>query len=690
MIPAIAMQELRRLFLSPLAWTLLAGIQLVLAWVFLVLIEDFLNLQPRLASLENAPGVTDLVVTPSLRVAAWVLLLVVPLLTMRSISEERRQHTLTLLLSAPLAGYQIVLGKFLGLWAFLLLLVGLAGLMPLTLSVGTEIDLGKLLAGILGLSLMVGGFAAAGLCLSTLTAQPAVAAAAAFGLLLLLWIVDLAGGTHGLLAYLSVIRHYEALLMGLFHSADVAFYALFMASFLGLAIWRLNPHRPRLRQRLKDLLLLLLFGGSIGLLGWLSTRYPLQADWSFGARNTLSAPSRQLLERLDGPIEITAFARDEATLHRHIGHLVERYRRHKPDTALRFVDPDAAPERVRDLGITLNGELYLEYQGRGERVQTLTEQGLTRALQALVRRGNRYLLFLDGHGERKPLGPANHDLGHFGQALARTGLKIREINPIREPMLPDNTAALVIASPQIDLLPGEVGLIRDYLERGGNLLWLAEPEGEAELAVLAKSLGIRWLPGVVVDADAPLLGIDNPTFVPVADYGPHPITAQVSVRTLFPSAAGLEIQPATGWDHEALLMTQARTWTETGPLQDRIGFDAGGLERAGPLTLGVALWREQPTPAANATTQRVVVIGDGDFLSNAYLGNGGNLDLGLNIVNWLSRDEALIDIHPRPAPDVNLALSDTALAIIGGGFLLVLPAVFFASGWLIRWRRRRY
>lgn len=247
MIATIAARELRSLFLSPLAWTLLAVVQGLLAWLFVILVDDYRGLQGRLIGLENAPGVTDLVAAPLLRVAAWVLLLLIPLLTMRLFSEERRTRTFDLLLSAPVAIHEIVLGKYLGILVFLLSMVALIALMPLSLAAGATLDFGKLLAGLLGLSLLVASFTAAGLYLSMLTAQPTVAATATFGLLLLLWLVDTAGAGHEtasrLFRYLSLLRHYDALLMGLFNSADVVYYLLFGGTFLGLALRRLDNTR---------------------------------------------------------------------------------------------------------------------------------------------------------------------------------------------------------------------------------------------------------------------------------------------------------------------------------------------------------------------------------------------------------------------------------------------------------------
>lgn len=243
----IAWRELRNLFLSPLAWCVLAVVQFLLAFMFLARLENFQLVQARLLSMEGAPGVTDMVAAPVLSSATTLLLLVVPLLTMRSFAEERRSGTIRMLFSAPVSLYQVVLGKYLGLVGLLLVMLAMILLMPLSLALGTTLDWGKLAAAALGLALMLSAFAAAGLFASTLTRQPVVAAVITFGILLLLFIIDWAGSIDErfseLFSYLSLLRHYQAMLQGTFNSADVAYYLLFIIAFLGLAIRKLDAER---------------------------------------------------------------------------------------------------------------------------------------------------------------------------------------------------------------------------------------------------------------------------------------------------------------------------------------------------------------------------------------------------------------------------------------------------------------
>jgi ABC-2 type transport system permease protein len=247
MILAIAGRELRSLFMSPLAWSILGVMQFIYAYLFLSQIETFMALQPRLATIDGAPGVVDIVVAPLFANAAVLLLLITPLITMRVLSEERRNRTLSLLFSAPVSMTEIIVGKYLGVLSFILILIGMLALMPLSLLVGTDLDLGKLAAGLLGLTLVLSAFTAIGIFMSSLTEQPTVAAITTFGLLLLLWILDWAGSSGlpagGMLGYLSVLHHYEPLLKGLFSSVDVVYYLLITVLFLGFSIRRLDADR---------------------------------------------------------------------------------------------------------------------------------------------------------------------------------------------------------------------------------------------------------------------------------------------------------------------------------------------------------------------------------------------------------------------------------------------------------------
>lgn len=456
----------------------------------------------------------------------------------------------------------------------------------------------------------------------------------------------------------------------------------------------ITPTRRR-QLRLQSLTFVVLFLSAVGLVAWLGTRYVYEADWTANGRHTLSETSVRLLGSLAGPVRVTAFAREAelSPMRERIRQLVGRYRRHKADLSLDFVDPDLEPVRVRDEGVTMDGELVVEYGGRRENLKVVGEQSLTNALQRLARSGARHLVFLQGHGERRPEGKANYDLGEWLGQLQGQGFRASTLALTQEPVIPEDTAVLVIAGPASDYLAGEVAVVRRYLEGGGNLLWLADPGPLYGLEPLAALLGIEWLPGTVVDPTSQMLGIDNPAFVVVAQYPEHPVAEDLTTLTLFPLARPLRAVDAAGWETEELLRTLPRSWAESDKLTGAVAFDQG-KDLAGPLAIGLLLTRERPgsAPADGAAlrpSQRVAAIGDGDFLANTYLGNGANRELADRLVNWLSHDDSFIAIPPRAAPDTRLELSPGLQALLGLGFLVVLPAVLVGSGVAVWWQRRK-
>ncbi len=247
MIFTIASRELKTLFLSPLAWSILAVLQLILAYLFLTQVETFTSFQAQLATINNAPGMTEVIVQPLFGNASIILLLVTPLLTMRLVCEERRNKTLSLLLSAPISGAEIILGKFLGIFAMLAVVVILVSLMPLSLLIGGELDIGKFVCNIFALLLLVSAFASLGLYMSCIASHPTIAAICSFGLLLLLWVLDWTVGLNSqgseIFQYLSILKHFQNIQTGLLNTVDISYFLLFIGTFLILSIRRLESDR---------------------------------------------------------------------------------------------------------------------------------------------------------------------------------------------------------------------------------------------------------------------------------------------------------------------------------------------------------------------------------------------------------------------------------------------------------------
>ena len=413
----------------------------------------------------------------------------------------------------------------------------------------------------------------------------------------------------------------------------------------------------RLQYKINSAIMFVLLFAAAAMLAWMSHRYEQQFDWTAAGRHSLSSASIAVLKRIEGPIEITSYASKDVELRKNIRDILKRYQKVKPDISLEFIDQAAVPDQLRELGISIDGELIVRYQDRSEHVKTGSESDITNALERLARGTERWLAFVSGHGERDPLGDANHDLGLWVQNLNQRGYKSQSISLTELDQIPDNTAALILASPRVDLLAGEVEKIVNYVRAGGNLLWLLEPGPMHGLEALAKELQIEVHPGTVIDFVGQLMGVDDPTIAIAtgANYSPHPSLSNFSLTTLFPGLSPIVPVVNESWTAEPLIISGDHTWSEVGELSGEVQYD-DGLDEPGPVNIIVSLSRALPTEGSEAKQQRVLIAGDGDFIANQYVANVGNMDLGVRLINWLSGDDAFIDIPANTADDLYVEL----------------------------------
>ena len=445
-------------------------------------------------------------------------------------------------------------------------------------------------------------------------------------------------------------------------------------------------------RRLDGWLFALLLVLAAGAIGYLSTRYAHEADWTANGRTSLSAESRAVLAQLTGPVEIVSYANPQGDLRQTVAGFLQRYQAVKPDLSLRFVDPQLDPAKMRELGITVDGALILHYKDHEQRLDELSERSLTNALERLVRGSDRIVAFVTGDGERRADGQANADLGTFIAQLEARGMRAVPLNFAQVSAVPEHTDLVVLASPTLALAPGAVHALVGYVQNGGNLLWLTEPANDdLGLKPLADALGVHVLPGVLVDGGGTALGLHDPRMIALGDYQPQAITQGFTLTTLFPQVSALAQVAQAGWAVKPFLRSGAQSWTEFHPIDNDkpsdIRFDASAGELKGPLDFGFALSRLSPSP--DKSEQRAVVVGDGDFLSNTFLGNGGNRALGERVFDWLLGDDKLVDLPPRGAPDRLLQISQAELNTFSFGFLIALPLLLLLIGGLIVWRRRR-
>ena len=447
--------------------------------------------------------------------------------------------------------------------------------------------------------------------------------------------------------------------------------------------------------RIQNIIFTLLFLLVIGLLAYVGKTYNKRFDVTQSQRNSLSETMQTMLKKLDKPLEITAYVPDDAVVRSSIKQLIEKYQVHHKEIKLEFVNPDLNPTRAQEDGIAYSGQLLLKYNGKSEAINSVDEQNVLNVLQRLSREKARIVIFIEGHEEASPLVDKSNGMSKLADVLEKKGFNLQPHNILRTQSIPDNASFVVIAAPKRAYLEAEVELITKYIEQGGNLLWLHEPGEVFGLDDLEQQLGLELQLGTLLDANQDLqrmLGIQHPAAIAIIDYGPSELTTNLTAHTLFPFATTVEKDADSDslWKYQPLLSTLVTSWLESGDIQGNVKFD-DDADKPGPLTIGMALTRENINAVDKNTKvipeQRVLVVGDSDFMRNNYIGQGSNLEFSSNIFNWLSADDELLSIKSNVASGTTLNLSNTgriALTMLWLG----LPLALISFG-MWRWLRRR-
>jgi len=464
---------------------------------------------------------------------------------------------------------------------------------------------------------------------------------------------------------------------------------------------------------------LLVLGIVVGL-NYVLARQNKRWDLTAAGQYSLSDQTRRVLERLDAPIRVLVFAReDEFPRYRD---RLDEYAYAANEVSVEYLDVDKQPVLAKQYEIQAYGTIVFEYQGRTERTTSDREQDLTNALIKVVEGRERKIYFVQGHGEKDIESSDRGGYSALSDALKRDNFGVEKLVLAQAERVPEDASLVVVAGPQTDLLPPETDRLREYLTRGGKLVLLLDPRDTPDaprldgLVALAREWGIEVGDNVVVDASGigQLLGTD--ASVPVAaTYPPHPINERFNLLTAYPLARS--VKPATGdtggRTAQSFVETSARSWAESSLAelakgQVELNEDRGDLP--GPISIAAAVSApvDEPEKPAEAKAQtetnedgsaaedenaakpetRVVVFGDSDFPSNAALGVQGNRDLALNALNWAAQQENLISIRPREPEDRRITLTADQQRRVNLLSIFMIPGVVLGLGVYTWWRRR--
>ena len=434
-------------------------------------------------------------------------------------------------------------------------------------------------------------------------------------------------------------------------------------------------------------------------------RWDLTANQSF----SLSDQTRNVLSKLDSPLQVTVFAQ-ETDFGRYQDKLKE-YEYVSKRVATEYVDPDKQPAVARQNQVDKYGTILLGYKGRTERVTSDTEQDLTNGIIKVVSGQQKKVYFTQGHGEHDTASAERDGYNAISTALGRENYGVDKLVISQTGAVPDDASVVVVAGPRIDFLAPEVDALRTYLGKAGKLLVEFDGPDKVDavpltnLTALAHEWGVDVGNNIVVDASGMGRLFGAGAEVPIAaTYPSHPITQRFNFATAFPLARSVEpvMGGVNGHTAQAVVQTSAQSWAESdikGLLTDhKVAFDEG-KDRKGPNTLAAAASAATaaatpaPPPAPGAPEPpkpetRVVFFGDSDFASNSTLGMQGNRDLFMNTIGWLSQQESLISIRTKEPDDRRLTMTATQQANATWMSLLIIPGFIFGAGVYTWWRRR--
>jgi ABC-type uncharacterized transport system involved in gliding motility auxiliary subunit len=445
--------------------------------------------------------------------------------------------------------------------------------------------------------------------------------------------------------------------------------------------------RRSTKMGVNSLLMVLLLIGILSILNFLAARHSIRWDLSENQNFSLAPQSHRVIRSLARDVKITVFTREKDPGYQTYKERLDSYRQASAKIAVEFVDPERQPKVAQSYGITRSDTAIFESGGQTVRVTTPSETELTGALIRVSKDDKKRILFLEGHGEP---GTDNRDRTGFSVAkdiLAKQGYEVGTLSLLTQTAVPEDTSILAIAGPRKPITREELDRIQAYVDKGGHLLVMADPDTEADLNPLLKRWGLALGPGVLVDFQD-RLAQGEPTVLLVRTFTEHEITQDLNAAVLFPLARHVSFDEQVGkeWDFVQLARTSANSRAVLKATGRIIALNEKD-DIKGPLPMAAALAPKTP-PAEGNPRPAIVVIGNSTFASNAFVNFPGNSDFFLHAAAWLAQDREMITIGPRDQalrPFVPNPAQERALLYLQVFFL---PSVVLVAGVNV-WRKRR-
>lgn len=445
--------------------------------------------------------------------------------------------------------------------------------------------------------------------------------------------------------------------------------------------------RRSTRMGANSLLMILLFISILAIVNFLAARHSIRWDLSENQNFSLAPQTYRVLRNLPREVLITVFTREKDPGYQSYKERLDSYRQASPKISVEFVDPERQPKIAQSYGISRTDTAIFESAGHTVRVTSPSEVELTGALIRVSQDRKKQVLFLEGHGEPSLDDRERTGLSAAKDILLKQGYDVGTVSLLKEAAVPDQTAILVVAGPRRPVTSEEQERIHTYVEKGGHLLLLIDPDTKANLNPLLTQWGLGVGPGVLVDLQDRLAQGDLTSLL-VRTFTEHEITQDLSAAVLFPLARHITFDEQAGkaWDFVPLARTSPNSWAET-DLKGRVVNLNEKEDIKGPLPMAAAL-APKVAPEEGKPRPAIVVIGNSTFATNAFVNFPGNSDFFLHTAAWLAEERNMMAIVPKDSalrPFTPNPLQERALLYLQ---VILLPATMLFSGIMV-WRKRR-
>jgi ABC-type uncharacterized transport system involved in gliding motility auxiliary subunit len=432
----------------------------------------------------------------------------------------------------------------------------------------------------------------------------------------------------------------------------------------------------------------------IGVLNFLSARYPQKLDLTKNKIHTFSDQSSKVMAGLKGDLTATFYG--DLAAKEKFRPIFDSYKRLSPKFKFELVDPNKEPTRAKQAGIKKMETLILGYEGRTTKVEDITEEKITNEIIKLSKGTRLEICSIVGHGEQSFSAIVADGLSAAKKGLEDQSYEVKELTLPQETKIPADCTAVVMLGATKALFPAEIKMLGDYLDNGGRLIVgveasITQTDDTKELKDLLKSWGVDVKGGLVIDPVSRMLGVDASVPIIAQFNSDHPITKEFKQQCYFPFTRPVDslLTPPEGLKTTWLAKTTAKAWGE----MDMKSIAKGevqynpGIDLAGPINVAVAVSGKKKESKATRET-RIVVFGSSQFANNNYARFGSNQDLFLNSVSWAVEDESLISIRAKEEDVGKIELSQTQGLSIFWVTVIVVPLIISIMG-IVIWVRRK-